>query len=279
MKPVVMFVMVCLVLLLGIWLPQIHAVSVSLQDIPLSIDQDKQQDVSLLFDCANCTSDSYIRAVFFPAGTSSYFGFTQSAEGSWINAPGGSCTKYFAISSSMLKDGTWSGKLKIKPDIASSYYKGPGEYQFKVGRYTGSCGAPVWSEEKTIAITGPSHTPTSTGTATPAPTSSSTPQPTHTPTSVGVSTTPTTTVGSPTKGISIVLSPTYTDSEIDESTVSMTSRILGVESVSEASYGADAANTMRPYIISCVLIAMGFGLLSGLFTWKTHDQISKSEDK
>lgn len=279
MKPAVMFVMVCLVLLLGVFLPQIYAASLSLSDLPLSIDQNQQQDISLLFECSNCTSDSYIRAVFFPAGTSSYFGFTQSAEGVWVNAPGGSCTKYFAISSGMLTDGTWSGKLKVKPDSASSYYTGPGEYQFKVGRYTGSCGAPTWSQEKTIAITGPTPTYTPQPTHTPMPTVTPTPQPTHTPTPTNIPITVVQISVSPTKASRMLLSPTMTEREIDEATVSVTPLVLGIEAVSPASGGADARGTMKPFIISSVLIAIGFGLLSGLFAWKTHAQISISDDK
>ncbi len=271
--------MVCVVLLLGTFLPQIHAVSLSLQDLPLSIDQAQEQDISVLFECANCTSDSYIRAVFFPAGSNSYFGFTRSSDGAWVNAPGGSCTKYFTISTGMLNGGTWSGTLKVKPDTASAYYTGPGEYQFKVGRYTGSCGAPTWSQEKTIAITGPSPTSSPTHTVTPVPTLSPSPQPTHTPTSTSVPPTAVPASASPTKAISIAFSPTDIAREVDQSSVSATFLVLGAETALPASRGAIRRDSMKPFIISFVLIAMGFGLLSGLFAWKTHTQISKSEDK
>jgi hypothetical protein len=67
----------------------------------------------------------------------------------------------------------------VKPDTASSYYNGPGEYLFKVGRYTPSCSsASVWSAEETIAITGPTPTPTSSPTNTPIPTAIPTSTPT-----------------------------------------------------------------------------------------------------
>lgn len=277
MKPAVMSVMVCLVLL-GVFLPQIYAVSLSLQDLPLSIDQDHEQDVSVLFECSNCTSESYIRAVFFPAGSSSYFGFTRSSDGEWVNAPGGSCTKYFTISTGMLNGGTWSGILKIKPDTASAYYTGPGEYQFKVGRYTGSCGAPTWSQEKTIAITGPSPTSSPTHTVTPVPTSTPSPQPTHAPTSTSVPPTATPASASPSKAIAIAFSPTDISREVDQSSVSETPLVLGADTALPASREATRTDSMKPFIISFILMAMGFGLLSGIFAWKTHAQISKSED-
>ena len=161
----------------------------STDNIPLTIDQSQEFDVGIIFTCSNCTTDSYLRGVFYPSG-SSYFGYTQDNNGNWSNAAGGNCTTYFKIAQTDLsKDGTWSGKLKVKPDKESTYYNGPGEYLFKVGRYTPSCSsASVWSTESTIAITGPTPTPTPaptntpTPTSTPVPTSTPTPKPTLTPT-------------------------------------------------------------------------------------------------
>jgi hypothetical protein len=154
--------------------------SLSINDTPLTIDQSQEFEIGATFICSNCTSDSYLRSVFYPSG-SSYFGFTQDNNGNWNNATGGNCTTYFKITQAdFSKEGTWSGKLKVKPDIASPYYGGPGEYLFKVGRYTSSCGSPLWSGEVTVAITGPTPTPT----AAPA----NTPTPTNTPTSISTPT-------------------------------------------------------------------------------------------
>ncbi len=155
--------------------------SLSFSNIPLTIDQAQEFDISISFSCPNC-GDSYLRTVFYPSGTS-YFGYTQDNNGNWSNASGGSCTTYFKITQADLsKDGTWSGKLKAKPDKDSPYYNGPGEYLFKVGRYPPSCSSPLWSAETTIAITGPTPTPTpaSTQNQTPTPTSPPTPAPTPT---------------------------------------------------------------------------------------------------
>lgn len=157
--------------------------SISVNTTPSTIDQSQEFEVNITLLCPNC-SDSYLRAVFYPSG-SSYFGYTQSNSGSLTNVSGGSCTSYLKISQSDLTtEGTWSGKLKAKPDTENAYYKGPGEYLFKVGRYTSSCGSPLWSLETTIAIAGPTPTPTliptSIPTNTPVPTN--TPIPTNTPT-------------------------------------------------------------------------------------------------
>jgi len=161
--------------------------SVSVSNVPLTIDQSQEFDINILLTCPNC-GDSYLRAVFYPSG-SSYFGYTKDNNGGLTNLSGGNCTSYLKISQSDLSiEGTWSGKLRAKPDIENAYYKGPGEYLFKVGRYTSSCGSPLWSSETTIAITGPTPTlspaPTVASTSTPAPIDTSTPtfKPTNTPT-------------------------------------------------------------------------------------------------
>lgn len=156
------------------------AQSLSITNIPSTIDRSQEFSINASLVCSGC-SDSYLRGVFYPSGTS-YFGYTQDNNGNWSNAPGSGCTTYFKIAQSDLQGGSWSGVLKFKPDKDSPYYNGPGEYLFKVGRYTSSCSSPsVWSTETTIAITGPTPTPTPSPISTPIPTSSPTSVPTVTP--------------------------------------------------------------------------------------------------
>jgi hypothetical protein len=195
MKAVIVFITVLFFLFFAN--PVFAATQLSVDSVPLTIDQLQEFDVNVNFSCPGCSTDSYLRGVFYPSG-SSYFGYTQDNSGNWSNFPGGNCLTYFKIAKTDLtSEGSWSGKLKFKPDISNSYYSGPGEYLFKVGRYTPSCSSPsVWSQETTIAITGPSPTPTPTSTPTPGPTNTPTPTPTSTPTP-----TPT---RSPTQGSTII---------------------------------------------------------------------------
>lgn len=170
-------VVLSLVLLVFILKTNAFAVSVSITGVPTSIDESQDFQVTVNLTCSGC-SDSYIRGVFYPSGTS-YFGYTQDNNGNWSNASGSSCTTFYKISQSDISIGSWSGSIRFKPDKDNSYYNGPGEYSFKVGRYsyTSSCSSsPTWSDEKIIAITGPTPTPT------PAPTSIPTQTPTNTPT-------------------------------------------------------------------------------------------------
>lgn len=159
------FVKIVTVFLLLFFFSPSHVLAtaqISVSSLPLTIDQSTEFQADVTFSCPGC-GDSYLRGVFYPSG-SSYFGFTQDNGGNWSNAPGGSCATFFKIAQIDLSpDGTWSGKLKFKLDKDSSYYAGPGEYSFKIGRYTPSCSSPsVWSTESTISITGPAPTPTST---------------------------------------------------------------------------------------------------------------------
>lgn len=163
------------------------AAQVSINNLPLTVDQSTEFEVDVNFSCPSC-GDSYLRGVFYPSG-SSYFGFTQDNKGNWSNAPGSLCVTYFKIAQADLNpEGTWSGKIKFKIDKDSSYYSGPGEYSFKIGRYTPSCISPsVWSSEYVISVTGPTPTSTPTSTSVPTtstPTSTTTTTPTISPTSI-----------------------------------------------------------------------------------------------
>jgi len=210
--------------------------------------------------------------VFYPSGTS-YFGYTQGSDGSWTNAPGSSCTLFYKVEKSELsKEGTWSGALKVKPDVESSHYIGPGEYLFKIGRYTPSCSsASVWSQEATIAITGPTHTPTPNPTSTPAPTYTPALEPTPTPTDAP---------------------PTMTPETVEEALdiTQMNPDILGEINTSQSSeFATKSAGVLdtgegssrhrkrtSPFVASFLCIGTGFALLSGAMsfiktdTWKKH---------
>jgi hypothetical protein len=217
------------------------------------IDQTQDFQVDLLFQCSGCSSDSYMRGVFYPGGTS-YFGYTQNNGGDWINAPGASCTQYYKVSAGDLLEGTWSGKLKMRPDTASSYYSGPGEYLFKIGRYTSSCSSPTWSQEVTIAITGPTPTPF------PAP--SDTPTPTMTPTKTPTPTRTPTPTKTPTPTISEVLAEATEEGQ--------------PEYPQDSDSVATASATGIPIfmiLIPLVSIGIGCGILSGLFIWKKRNAL------
>jgi len=143
--------------------------TLTVSGVPAVLDEAGETEVTVVYSCPSCTTDFYLRAVFFAAGSTGYFGYEKDNNGTWVSAPGSQCTQYYKVAvSDISPEGTWSGMLAVRADTGSSYYKGPGEYQFKVGRYTPSCSsASVWSPEYTIAVTGPTATPTGEPTNTP----------------------------------------------------------------------------------------------------------------
>jgi cell division septation protein DedD len=243
--------------------PIFAAMSISLSNIPSSVDQAQEFSVDVSFLCGSCTSDSFLRGVFYPSGTS-YFGYTKDNSGNWVNAPGGSCTQYFKIAANDIKEGSWSGTLQFKIDNDSSFYQGPGDYVFKVGRYTASCGAPTWSTETTMAVTGPTATPTpaptSTSTPTPEPTRTPTPSPTRTPT--------------PTKTPTPTLKSTPQPKADQPLAGTNVSAVLGATDSPEiASVGADIETrpSPKPLIISLLFVGIGCAILSLVFVWKKRN--------
>lgn len=248
--------------------------SITLSDVPMTIDEKSEMQITVSLSCPGC-GDSYIRGVFYPSG-SSYFGYTKGNNGEWSNAPGSNCKTYFAIlQSDLSKEGTWSGVINVKPDTEHAYYSGPGEYTFKVGRYTSACGSPStggWSAESIIAITGPTHTPTPIPTLNPENTPTHTPHPSSTPIA---SATPTQTV-SPTKVMATVtIVPISTQGEnvdiLGDSIGSESGKVdVPTENHPIQSTMSGIANQM-PLIISLLCIGMGFALLSAVLAWQKTD--------
>lgn len=134
----------------------LFAITLSLRDYPVSVQSDTEFSLTASLECSKC-GDSYLRAVFFPSG-SNYFGFTQNHQGEWV-ATTSNKTQYFLVNADQVQSGTWSGQLRVKPEIESSDYHGPGEYSFKLIRYTASGSKSAETDSVTIQILGPTSTP------------------------------------------------------------------------------------------------------------------------
>lgn len=261
------FVLLCFICFMAATAsPIFAAITVSFSGTPPSIDQAQEFEINVSLSCSSCTSDSYLRSVFYPSGTS-YFGYTQNNAGNWINAPGGNCTEYFKILSSEISpEGTWSGKLKVKPDISSPSYSGPGDYLFKVGRYTTSCST-AWSPETTITITGPTPTltPTPTPTLPPSPVPTSTPLPSPSPTPRPPTATPI-----PTKE--------STKTPVSTTTIqaTLTAGVLGEMITATPAVGLNETTqrSWKPLIISLLFISAGLALLALVLVWQKRQTLT-----
>lgn len=244
--------------------------SMTIQHAPTTLDQGGEAEISVLFSCPTCTTDSFLRAVFYVSGTS-YFGYTQKNDGTWVNVPGGSCTQYYKIlPSDMSQEGTWSGVLKVKPDIQNAYYQGPGEYLLKIGRYTPSCSsASIWSNDVTVAITGPTATPTVVNTPTSAPTSTNSPTSAPSPTQTSLPTQVPTEAVSPTSA-DVRHADVLGDSVMASSLSTMTKAFDQSIRV-EASTAAVPSNNISPFVISFLCIGTGMALLAVAFSIRQTD--------
>ena len=154
------------------------AIDIVFTNTPTNVDINQEFEIDVLLNCSSC-GDSYLRAVFFKSG-SNYFGFTQNGNGEWVGTSDDK-TKYLLVRKGDLVEGTWSGKLRVKPEPESSYYIGPGDYFFKVARYTPSGGA-TWANEVGLEITGSTTKPSDSLTQDPI--SNPTTNPTIAPTSI-----------------------------------------------------------------------------------------------
>jgi hypothetical protein len=256
MKYILPVVFVCFYLFCVLVFP-VSAVTVVSSNIPSSIDQNSEFDADVMLTCKGCDV-SYLRGVFYPNGTS-YSGFTQNKNGEWINVSGSNCTSYYPVLlSDFSPDGTWSGKIKVKPDIASSLYNGPGEYLFKIARYSSGCSS-TWSQESTIAISGPTHTPTPT--ETPVPTNTQIPTHTSTPTITQTSTptfhpTPTNIINQ------ISTSSSIFDTDKEDGQIVPTPFVLGVTQEKGSSSESGEFVRKKIAIISLAFIGVGLAVLT-----------------
>jgi len=223
-----------------------------------TIDEDSEFAIDIQLSCQNC-GDSYLRGVFYSSGTN-YFGLTQNNAGEWLSTSSDK-TRYFKVGESEIIDSSWSGRLNIKPDISDSAYLGPGIYFFKVGRYTSS-GSVTWSEPATLAISGPTATPTRVPTSRPAPSPTATPRPTP-------STKP-----SSTAGPTLIAEPTLYFPSLIITDYSLPDGILGAATAAAADIATptpslspvNSADTPPPWP-AMLLVAAGLAGILGSFTW------------
>ena len=217
-----------ILLFLRIIFPQnIFAATVEFFNAPGAFDKEQEASIDIKISGAAANTSNYLRAAFYPDSTTSYFGYTFNHLNDWYNGISPIDPKKF-LQIQIGGEGTWSGKMKIKPDISSPYFKGNGSYLLKIGRYTAN-GSSVsdWSSSVEVSITGmnptspPSQTPTSTNT--PVPTKSPTLTTTKIPTTTKV---PSITPDETTEASSSILG--LSDSRKPEEKKRTESKVLGI---------------------------------------------------
>ena len=246
----------------------------------------------------------YIKGAFYQEGSTNYFGYTKNGN-SWIkNGDTSSAQRSINIAS-------WDGTLSMKSDFTDSGFKGEGEYKAKVGFYYTTSGGNLssvnWSDNTVmIVLNEPDPTPTSTPTATPTPqpTATSTPTPiptstktptptpttkptvTHTPTALSIPTKTPTPTGNPTLTSIPLKSPLVGVSSPAEKTEDQPAAgeplVLGerVEAKMSTPSAYTTNNSWKPMVTSMLLVAIGFAILTGVYTWKiVREKVMKDEEE
>ncbi|QQG42173.1 MAG: hypothetical protein HYV90_02555 [Candidatus Woesebacteria bacterium] len=254
MKPCIKVVLLFIAIAF-IFPSRVSAWSIAISDLPTAMDQSNETEVNVFLNCSGC-GDSYMRGVFYPSGTN-YFGLTQNNLGEWIGSDNDR-SKYFKIAKTDLIEASWSGKIRVKLDLSDPGYIGPGEYLFKIGRYTsaGDAGAD-WSNELSIKITGPTPTPTPSPTPAPTPTPTPTPSPSKTPTPVPVPTKTPTPRSIPTSTPEILGAETIVSTQ---ATI-ITDQEAELSTTSPASSQKEVADQKKFPFVAVVFVAVGFLLI------------------
>lgn len=165
--------------------PTIFAASVTVDSIPTSLNEEQEFTVMVNVSGAAANTTNYLRAAFYSeTSPTSYFGYTFNHLEAWYNGTPSPIDPHQFLQIQIGPDGTWTGDLKSKADIAASSFKGSGNYYFKIGRYTASATSiSDWSQSTPVSIssTAPSPTPTPSPSPSTSQSSSSTKSPSPTP--------------------------------------------------------------------------------------------------
>lgn len=126
---------IILLLNMMLWPQKLFATSFTFSGVPTSISDESpfEIQVSLAAGENNKNKSNYLRSVFYVAESTKYFGYIQSNNGDWGNS---ASQKNLLHEITLNEEGSWSGIIRSKIDIYSSYYTGSGIYYFKIGRYT-----------------------------------------------------------------------------------------------------------------------------------------------
>ncbi|OGD61776.1 hypothetical protein A3I57_00440 [Candidatus Beckwithbacteria bacterium RIFCSPLOWO2_02_FULL_47_23] len=124
-----------------------------IENNPSEINYDQSIEVLYSFSGVSFPKTYYLAGAFQKEAGSNYFGYTWNNN--WYKY-GDEFTNFYKIE---IKESSISGKLKIKPDVDSSGFKGRGDYQLKLFRYCNSqnsCGDTNFIGIKIVAPPSPS---------------------------------------------------------------------------------------------------------------------------
>ncbi len=175
------------------------AIDFSITNPVIAVNAEGTEEISIDASISGSTSSYYLQGKLRVSGSTYYFGQTRNNYGDFVPYMGSpSPTEIVTNFHKTVPQGNvWSDKIVIKNDPDDPNYKGPGDYDLFLERYTGSSSNPAstagpLSVHLSFALSTPtptatpipsSPTPTATPTSKPiVPTSTPTPKPLATPT-------------------------------------------------------------------------------------------------
>ncbi|MDZ7586608.1 MAG: hypothetical protein U0946_02545 [Patescibacteria group bacterium] len=210
-----------------------------IENNPAEINYDQSIEILFSFSGVSSPKTYYLAGVFQKEAGSNYFGYTWNNN--WYKY-GDDFTNFYKLE---INESSYSGKLKIKPDIDSSGFKGTGDYLLKMYRYCSSqnsCGDTNTLTIKIISPPSPSPTPSPSPAASPSPSPSPTPSP------------------SP----SLSRSPSPSPKLLKSPSPIPTEEPTGSDPVGEATTAGEVLGEKKknPFTLSFILIGLGITLLA-----------------
>ncbi|MEK7551053.1 MAG: hypothetical protein AAB532_00415 [Patescibacteria group bacterium] len=284
--------LVAFVLLSNIFCQPSLAATFTFSGAPSTLNESETLLVNVNLQINNSSGNIYyIKGVFAHTDTpSSYLGYTKNNNGDWQNDDQSDTTQYYKVT--MDSDNQWSGQIEFKLDTQDSSFKGSGNYNFKLGRYTETGTNVTWClsestpcESVVINVVAPTPTLTPTLTPTPIPTNTLTPtkSPTPTPTIKPTTTITPTSVPSSTKTPTpkTTSSPTPTITSVLDISQSPSQSVLGdSDNEKPTQTKVTVLGEGKSKIIGIVFIFFGviFLILCGIvFFWSYRNNLKTNE--
>lgn len=214
-----------------------------IENNPAEINYDQSVEVLFSFTGVSPVKTYYLVGAWQKEAGSNYFGYTWNDN--WYKY-GDDFANFYKVE---ITESSFSGKLKIKPDIDSTGFKGTGDYQFKIFRHCtsqNSCGDTNFVSLKIIAPPSPSPSPTPTPSPSPSSTPKASPSPTPTPTPSPKA--------SPTPEPSD--EPETEEAGTESGEIETNGEVLGENTASESGKG-------RANWLAITMVTAGLGLLGG----------------
>lgn len=282
--------LVAFVLISSIFCQSSFAATFTFSGAPSTLNESDTFLANVNLQISNSSGNSYyIKGVFSHTDTpTSYLGYTKNNNGDWQNDDQSDTTQYYKVT--MDSNNQWSGQIEFKLDTQDSSFKGSGNYNFKLGRYTEAGTSVTWCvsesfpcESVVINVVAPTPTLTPTLTLTPIPTNTLTPTKSPTPTIKPTSTLTPTSIPSVTKTPTpqMTSSPTPTSTSVLDVSQSPSQSVLGdsdKEKITQTK--ASVPGQGKSKIIGIVFISFGviFLILCGIvFFWSYKNTLKTNE--